>query len=642
MCGIAGIICFDDRYRISRDQIDRMSRRIAHRGPDQDAVLLNHEQEARPNHPQAAFAFRRLAVLDPDPRSSQPFTSIDGRYTLVFNGEIYNYRELREELSQTIPDYTWRTTGDTEVLLMAYITWRQHCLPRLNGMYAFAVWDEQEQVLFLARDRMGQKPLFYAMPPASRSETPAIGFASELSALVELPWVDTGLSASSLADYLLVGYVPAPRTIYTGVSKLQPGHWMRVSAQSVEIREYFDAGGFLTPSLPPEWRHLPPAQQARRLIEQAVSRQLVSDVPLGCFLSGGIDSSIVTHCMRQIRDDVHTFAIGFDDPRYDETPYAAAVAKHLGTKHQTFRVTPTVAEDLPKLAEVFGEPFADSSALPTHYLSRQTRQHVTVALSGDGGDELFGGYERYSAIALSERLAKMPLIGPLAKLRLWQALPGVHPKSRLARLKRFLRSQRLELAERYPSYVRLFQPGELGELFQESFVLRADPQLIGDRWYSAFLDQRDPVAAAMAIDRVTYLPDDLLTKLDRASMLHALEVRSPFMDHELVAFAASLTGPQLIGKGLKSLLREAFSADLPPEVFNRRKMGFALPIGEWFRTTLRDMLHDHLFAQDSFATQHFRQPTLRRLIDEHQSNRVDHSQRLYALLMLEVWWQSRA
>lgn len=642
MCGIAGLVTFDDRYRIAHEQLARMSDRIAHRGPDQDAMWINHESEINPEHPQAGFAFRRLAILDPDPRASQPFATADGRYTLVFNGEIYNYQTLRLELTRLMPDYAWRTTGDTEVLLMAFAAWGHNCLPRLNGMFAFAVWDSAERSLFIARDRMGQKPLFYATPSGGAPDAPpAIAFASELGALLPLPWIDTGMSASSLADYLLIGYIPAPRTIYTGVSKLQPGHWLRTQGDGMVIREYFDAGGHHTPIIDPEYRGLPPAQQSRRLVEQAVARQLVSDVPLGCFLSGGIDSSIVAACMKRASADVRTFAMGFDDPRYDESPWAARVAQHLGTRHETFHVTPAVADDLPKLAAVFGEPFADSSALPTHYLSRETRKHVKVALSGDGGDELFGGYERYAALRLSERLNAMPLLGRLARAGLWQRLPGVHPKSRLARLKRFQRSLRLDLASRYPSYVRLFTPDELPVLFHEQFVLRTDPQLIGDRWFSAFLDQRDPITAAMAIDRVTYLPDDLLTKIDRASMLHNLEVRSPFMDHELVQYAASLSADQLIGHGPKALLREGFADDLPREVFARRKMGFALPIGEWFRTDLRDMLHDHLFASDSFATRHFRQPFLRNLIQEHESMRADHSQRLYALLMLETWWSSQ-
>lgn len=643
MCGIAGVVSLADRFRTTRDGLATMSQRIAHRGPDQDAVWINHEDEVNPGHPQVGLAFRRLAILDPDARASQPFSTEDGRYTLVFNGEIYNYKSLRLELSRLMPDYTWRTSGDTEVLLMAFVTWGRNCLARLNGMYAFAVWDAVERSLFIARDRMGQKPLFYATPPSSQPDSPpAIAFASELGALLPLPWIDTGLSASSLADYLLVGYIPAPRTIYVGVSKLRPGHWLRFDEQGLAVGEYFDAGGHHTPVIDPVHRDLPPAQQTRRLVEQAVARQLVSDVPLGCFLSGGIDSSIIALCMKRRQADVRTFSMAFDDPRYDESPYAARVAEHLGTSHQTFTIMPTVAEDLPKLAAVFGEPFADSSALPVHYLSQQTRKHVKVALSGDGGDELFAGYERYAALRLSERLNATPMIRMLAQARFWQWLPGVHPKSRLARFKRFQRSLSLDLAARYPSYVRLFSPGDLAAMFHEQFVLRTDPQLIGDRWFSAFLDQRDPVTAAMAIDRVTYLPDDLLTKLDRAAMLHNLEVRSPFMDHELVQYAASLSANQLIGRGPKGLLREAFGDDLPREVFARRKMGFALPIGEWFRTTLRELLHDHLFAADSFAAQHFNPSFLRNLVDEHESARADHSQRLYALVMLEIWWRQRA
>ena len=635
MCGFAGIVAWEDRYRVDRETLRRMSARIAHRGPDGEGYFLNHEQEATPDRPQVGLAFRRLAILDPDPRAMQPFTT--GDKTIVFNGEIYNFRELRAELSQLRPDYAWRTTGDTEVLLLAYDVWGEACVERLNGMFAFAVWNEGAKTLFLARDRMGQKPLYWATPDAANwngfEPARAIAFASELSAFQPLHWINWNVRSQSVAAYLRWGYVPAPGTIYGGVGQLHAAAWMRVEQPLALAGQYFRPnhcrGG--SPSMDAACR-------ARKLVTGAVRRQLVSDVPLGCFLSGGVDSSVVAAAMKAAAaggQAVLTFSIGFDDPRYDETQFAEAVAKHLGTRHQSFTVRPHAAEDLPKLAAVFGEPFGDSSALPTHYLSRETRRHVKVVLSGDGGDELFGGYDRYRAIAVSQKLE--PLVPAFASERLGRLARG-HPKSRMTRAGRFFQSLSLPLARRYGSYLRLFPDELIDQLTGEPSSLPLD---VIERGFAEALEEcARPAEAALAVDRLIYLPNDLLTKVDRASMLHALEVRSPFMDPDVVQFAAGLTTDQLLKGGPKRMLREAFAADLPAWVFKRRKMGFAVPIGDWFRGELRPMLRDHLFAADSFARGHFNVPVVERLVDEHESRRADHSQRLYALLMLELWWRT--
>ena len=358
------------------------------------------------------------------------------------------------------------------------------------------------------------------------------------------------------------------------------------------------------------------------------------------FLSGGVDSSVIALCARR-HGPVKTFSIGFDDPRYDETKYAAEVAKYLGTEHHAFRVTPNVIEDLPKLARVFGEPFADSSALPTHYLSRETRKHVTVALSGDGGDELFGGYDRYVAMQKATSVPRFigAMIAPLAR-----PFARGHPKAKLTRVARFASTLALSPADRYDRLMRVFDDETIDALLgatdqrpvrQAQGMLRRSVAQVFEREHAR---TKNVVRAALATDRVTYLPDDLLTKTDRCSMLHALEVRSPFMDHELVGLAAQLTEEQLLKGGKKRMLREAFASELPASVFNRPKMGFAVPIGEWFRGPLRSFLRDHLFASDSFARAHFAMPVVERLVADHEAQRRDHSQRLYALLMLELWW----
>jgi asparagine synthase (glutamine-hydrolysing) len=630
MCGFAGIVTWDNRHRVHRDVLERMSARIAHRGPDGQGLWINHEEEATAERPQVGLVHRRLAIIDLDERANQPFTDGRGRW-LVFNGEIYNYRELRRELEGLLPDYRWRTQSDTEVLLASYAAWGETCVEKLNGMFAFAIWDENKGELFLARDRMGQKPLYVT----GAGDSGTLAFASELAAFRSLPWFDVSINPESLTHYLRYGCIAGSGgcTAYKGTIQVAVGHVVTYQRQlPIRSRGYFDPNPPVSGAQSPDVR-----ERVRDLISRAVKWQLVTDVPLGVFLSGGIDSSIVAACARQF-GEVETFSIGFDDPRYDESEYAAQVARHLGTKHHRFQVHPAAAEDLPKLAAVFGEPFGDSSALPTHYLARETRRHVKVALSGDGGDELFGGYDRYRAMRLDAVIRRIPrsfrsvLAGPM-----FEQLPSSHPKSVASRMRRFVATLDRPTGERYASYLRFFDDVTIEQL------LPGDP-LSFDQLaaiFKSYLPSRDAVQSALATDRVTYLSDDLLTKVDRCSMLHALEVRSPFMDHKLVEFAATLTTPQLLKGGPKRMLREAFASDLPAWVFKRKKMGFAVPIGEWFRSSLRPMLHDHLFAADSFAAGHFNKGVVRRLVEEHETQRVDHSQRLYALLMLELWWKTQ-
>lgn len=636
MCGFAGIVAWQDQHRIDRALLAQLSQRIAHRGPDGQGCFVNHQQAATPQSPQCGLVFRRLAVLDPDPRANQPFSI--GPKTLVFNGEIYNFRDLRRELETLRPDYAWRTTGDTEVLLLAYDTWGPACLERLNGMFALALWDQQEKTLFLARDRMGQKPLYLAM-----IEGGVVAFASEIPPLRLLPWVRQEMDLSALGQYLEWGYVPENRTFYPAIEQLPPGRGRILRAGRVER----DIGYFDLKAISAEARPLDDAQaveRTRQLLCQAVRRRLVADVPLGCFLSGGIDSSIIAAAMKAVvpaGQPVLTFSIGFDDPRYDERAYARQVASHLGTEHREFVVRPDAAADLPRIAAVFGQPFADSSALPTYYLARETRRHVTVALSGDGGDEMFGGYDRYRAMALAQTL-QQTLPRPASRLltALAPHLPGWHPKSPLARAKRFLAALNAPPGQRYAAYLRLLERKSIQALLRpevwEHFQQR---DFVAEQFDAA--PGASVVQKALAVDRISYLPDDLLAKVDRCSMLHALEVRSPFMDPDLVRLAVGLSQPQLLLGGPKRMLRAAFAPDLPSTVFTRRKMGFAVPIGHWFRGQLRPMLHDLLFATNSFAKAYFNLPAVQQLIDEHEQFRLDHSQRLYALLMLELWWQTQ-
>jgi asparagine synthase (glutamine-hydrolysing) len=635
MCGIAGILSWSARFPVDEALLTRACGGIAHRGPDGRGIHIQDIGEAR-----VGLAHSRLAILDPDPRANQPFFDAHGR-AIVFNGEIYNFRELRRELSRARPSHAWRTEGDTEVLLLAYDVWGRECLQRLNGILAFGIWEPATRSLFLARDRMGQKPLYYVHDPAGY-----FAFASEIGPLRELPWMRGDVDGQSLIDYLAWGYQPRGTTIYREVRKAAPATWISVSPG------HFDSHVYFRPNEPPPLeKPIGPRAAVRRtreLLREAVRKQLVSDVPVGCFLSGGVDSSVVTAAMCDAVPDgqrVLTFSIGFDDRRYDETRYAAIVAKHLGTEHRRFVVKPNAAEDLPMLAAHIGEPFGDSSALPTHYLARETRPFVKVALSGDGGDELFGGYDRYRAMRLGRRLSNWA-----GWLRTLAWLPGSDPRTPQARLKRLIRTLHLPPGERYASYVRLFDPVMMLRLVKDKAGMLAAMEASAQRLVAERFEEfhgpplrgttswrRDEVQAAMAVDRETYLPEDLLMKIDRCAMRHALEVRSPFMDHDLVHFAAGLPSSLL---RRKQLLRDAFAADLPAIVFGRRKMGFAVPIGQWFRRGLRGMLRETLLAGDSFGADHFDMPYVKQLIDEHETGEADHAQRLYALLMLELWWRS--
>lgn len=632
MCGFAGVVVWDERFRVSRQTLEGMSARIAHRGPDGDGAHLEPASEISPGRPQIGLVHRRLAILDLDSRSNQPFADGHGRW-IVFNGEIYNFRDLRTELSSLRPEQTWRTTGDTEVLLAAYAQWGGECVRRLEGMFAFAIWDATNQSLLLARDRMGQKPLYVAVPEGS--PVGAIAFASEIGALRPLQWVSREIDDLALVEYLAWGHTSSARSIFQHVDQLAPGSIRVAVAQKVSADVPYWPDAEETP------RGESAVAQTRELVTRAVRSQLVSDVPVGCFLSGGVDSSVIAAAMRAaLPADQRplTFSVGFDDPQYDEREFAAKVAAHLGTEHRSFVVRPDAAADLPKIAAAFGEPFGDSSALPTYYLARETRRHVKVALSGDGGDELFGGYDRYRAMVLGQRLraAGSPLPW-LAAAPLLRVMKEGHSKSRRERARRFAASLALSPARRYASYRRLFDASVLSRLFHPPV---SQALLSCDRVVASF-GPGGPLRAALASDQMLYLPDDLLTKVDRCSMQFALEVRSPFMDHHLVRFARGLSRSELLGGGPKRMLREAFAADLPEWVFRRRKMGFAVPIGRWLRDELREMLREHLFAGNSFASTHFAPWLLERLVHEHESNRVDHSQRLYALLMLELWWRGQ-
>jgi asparagine synthase (glutamine-hydrolysing) len=595
-----------------------------HRGPDDwgiwsdDLCVLGH---------------RRLAIIDVSEAGRQPLSNQEGTIWTTFNGELYNFQALRRQLESL--GYRFRTGTDTEVLVYAYERWGLDCVKRLRGMFAFAIWDQRRRRLFLARDRTGKKPFFYF------HDRSRFVFSSELQALLADVTIPREINYQAIDFYLSWGYVPAPQTAYCGIFKLPPAYWMTIDLTTdgfvTRLQQYWSLQYGPKPSISED----DAIEALREKLTEAVRLRMISDVPLGAFLSGGMDSSIVVGLMAKLSDrPVKTFSIGFREAAYNELDHARRVAELWSTDHHEFVVEPDALEVLPLLVRHYGEPYADSSAVPTFYVSKMTRSDVTVALNGDGGDENFAGYERYLANRIAERLRTLPGAGRSARL-LSRLLPdSPDAKNRLRRTKRFLAVAAEPMPKRYARWVTYFTEESKRQLYSQD--LRA--QLNGFRpheWMDAlFMDvqELDPVDAAMAVDVRSYLPYDLLVKVDITSMANSLEARSPFLDHEVMEFAAQLPVRfKLNGNSLKYLPKRAFADLLPPENVNRRKMGFGVPIAEWFRGSLRPLLEDGLLSQRVLNRGYFQPDHVRCLLTDHLERRADHSFLLWNLLMLELW-----
>ena len=635
MCGICGAAWTDDGRALSDPDLAAMMARIEHRGPDDSGSYRD---------PHAALGFRRLSIIDLA-GGHQPLSNEDGTVWTVFNGEIYNFPALRHRLEAR--GHVLRSRGDTEVLVHLYEDEGPGMFALLRGMFALAIWDAPRRRLVLARDRLGQKPLVY------RHEGDRIVFASELKGLLALPEAEFPREVDPLAldRYLTYGYVPHPATILQGVHKLPPAHFAVWHEGRLELGRYWN----------PDWdieRELPPGEDAERLratLGEAVREQMVADVPLGAFLSGGIDSTIVVGLMQAASTrPVKTFSIGFDDPAFDESRYAEMAARHLGTEHRAFVVAPRAWETLPALARQFDEPFADSSALPTWQVALETRREVTVALTGDAGDELFAGYDRYRAMALARLFDRLParsrafLGGPVAR-----ALPGSsRAKTPMRKVRRLLEGIGERPESRYARWVCQFDEPGRARLYSDDMIdalsragadhpAEADPLSVLARALDA-APRRDPVTRATIADLLTYLPGDLLVKVDLASMGNSLECRAPFLDHRVVelALALPIRRKLLLRQGRsKVILKQAFSDLLPPAIRRRPKMGFGVPIDRWFRHDLKGELRAVLLDPVSLSRGLFRPEAVAALIDEHIQGRRDHAYRLWALLMLELWFR---
>ena len=626
MCGIAGIVNFVEPNIDCTLTVQKMTVAMQHRGPDAKGFF---------NDRNVFIGHRRLSIIDLS-ESAQPMDNEDGSVQIVFNGEIYNYHELREEMLECGHDF--RSSGDTETIVHLYEEYGEGCIEKLNGMFALAIYDLKKRKIILARDRMGQKPLFYFL------NKKRFVFASELQGLKQHPSMPRDLDFQSIHDYLSLQYIPDPGTIYRDVKKLRPGHIMTVDTDSGSLTtKCYWQPNYVKKS---DLSFADASVQLRELIEDAVEKRLMADVPLGSFLSGGLDSTIIAALTAKLSDQpINTFSIGFNNPLYDEREYARQAVAGIEAcgfgpvNHHEKVVEPENFKVVESLINHYGEPFADSSMLPTYLLSEFTREHVTVALSGDGADELFAGYERYLAYRWCEKMDCVPKIvrgtaGFLAKSVLPQ---GSGERTRRGRLRRFIdimnsdpKGRFLRITNRFSEEVKQVMFGDVMQEF--------DPLPTARLFSQVDISAENPVEKVMETDLKLYLPGDILTKVDIASMACSLEVRSPFLDHRVAEFAASLPLEyKQHGRSRKHILKEAFKDILPTEISSRSKKGFGVPVGAWFRGPWHALLKEYLGSGVLTSGGIFNREAVLWMIREHAEGVRDWSYPLWALLMLELF-----
>lgn len=618
MCGIAGFISQTSENNEARAELlDRMCRVITHRGPDEQGTAIVGR---------AALGMRRLSIIDLA-TGQQPIYNSDRTKLIVFNGEIYNYRELKADLESR--GYKFRTNSDTETIIHAFDAFGSGCVQKLRGMFAFAIWDSKEQSLFMARDRVGKKPLFYS---ASNGE---FVFGSEMKVLLEHGGVTREIDAGALDSYLTFGYVPEELCIFKGVSKLEPGHFLIYKDGSVRTEKYWDFD-YSSDTLADSEDTI--AGDLLTHLREAVEVRLISEVPLGAFLSGGVDSSAVVGLMSQILDQpVKTFSIGFNEDSFDELKYARMAAGHFKTDHHEFILTPDFVDIVDDLVWHFDEPFADSSALPTYMVSKLAREHVTVVLSGDGGDELFAGYTRYvtdrqrSGLERLPRAVRQKLIRPLS-----EALPHG------ARGKNYLFNISLDAAGRYIDSISHFNGPKKRKLYSAEKKTKMNGSFArGERLFreiTSRLDSDDAVENLLYLDSKTYLPSDILTKVDRMTMASSLEARSPLLDHKLIEYVTRIPSRmKLKGTETKYIFKRALRDLVPNEILHREKQGFGVPINEWINQQLKERIVSDLSDRRSLERGYFDPKYVSLLLDEHARGRRDNSYPLWTLWMLELW-----
>jgi len=637
MCGIVGFRS-GKVFNTLRESLPQAVSTLAYRGPDDSGLFFDKKAGVGLGH-------RRLSVIDLSTAGCQPMGSEDGRVQIVHNGEVYNFREIRDVLEGC--GHSFHSGTDTEVILKAYLQWGIDCVKRFMGMFAFALWDGRNGCLFLARDRLGIKPLYYYF----RGGT--LLFASELKALMAFKDFDRNIESDAVPLFLHYQYIPAPRTIFSHTYKLLPGHYMIFDGRKPASHPYWRL-----PELPEDLGSSYANEQESLdvldgLLTRAVSDRLVSDVPLGALLSGGIDSSMIVALMQKVnRSPVRTFTVGFREPEYNEARWASRVARHLGTDHTEFYVTAKEAiEVIPRLPEMYDEPFADSSAIPTYLVCRLARSHVTVAMSGDGGDEQFAGYVRYwSTQAMAKVFQWLPGSIKEELAFLLGAIPSRWVEKCYLPWRRLL-PQRLNVAnfpDKWQKLINLMGQTRIADLYRmticlwpEDDVVRLTGKTLPEGIYEETFKQTEDwplLSRLMRVDQLTYLPDAMMTKADRACMAVSLEVRAPLLDHRVVEYTSKLPDSLKFRNGTgKYLLKKLLARYVPEKLFERPKMGFGIPIDRWFRDELKDLLLDYLSPERLKREGLFDQNLVEKKINEHLSGRANHQYRLWSLLMWEMW-----
>ena len=621
MCGICGILYFDRERKVEEAVLKRMCDTLYHRGPDDEGQAISGS---------VGLGMRRLSIIDLS-TGHQPISNEDGTVQIVFNGEIYNYRTIRQELEKE--GHRYKTTSDTESILHGYEMWGEDVCSHLNGMFGFVVWDERKRKLFIARDRIGIKPLYYYQ------DHEKLVFGSEIKAILQCPGIQKDVDLAALNNYLTFEYIPAPLSIFKKVKKLLPGHWLTWQEGRVNIQPYWQ--------LVPEeksWKEEEAKERLSELVKDAVNLRLVSDVPLGAFLSGGIDSSIVVSQMARLMDrPVKTFSIGFKESSYNELKYARAVADKYGTEHHEFTVEAKALELTEKLIGHLDEPLGDFSIFPTYLVSKMARDYVTVCLSGDGGDELFAGYDTYRAHRFDRKYyhwwPKLVKRGIIEKVAQWLP-PTEQKKGPINSFKRFVEGTKLPKSLYHARWMVFLQEWERQQLFSADALhhIGPDEAYASIHRYSREAEGLDDVTRTGYIDAKSYLVDDILVKVDRMSMAASLEARVPYLDHRIVEFAFTLP-PRLKMKGFdtKVFLKETFWDALPKEVQKRDKQGFSIPIKNWIRNDLKEMMLDLLDTKKIGQQGFFNPDFVSQLVDEHLNGTENHSHKLWALMVFEQW-----
>ncbi len=631
MCGITGKIYFkNNSQRVSKNDISRMNKAIAHRGPDDSGVYITSNDKL-------GLGQQRLSIIDLSPLGHQPmhYEHNNKKYTIVFNGEVYNFQEEREQLQKN--GYQFKSKTDTEVIMALYDQYGLDFLEHLRGMFAFALYDHQKNQLICARDRLGKKPFKYY------ADDNVFMFASELKSILTQPEYKKEIDYTAIHHYLTLQYVPAPLTGFKDLEKLEPAHYLIVNCDNGKIKKerywQLDYSKKLNLSKT-EWEN-----KILKELEETVKLRMIADVPLGAFLSGGIDSSAIVALMaKNSTQPIKTFSIGFQEADHDETKYAQIIADKYKTDHTKFIVKPDAMELLPKLVKQYEEPYADSSALPTYYLAKKTREHVTVALNGDGGDENFAGYGRYSIQKFGLWYDKIgPLHNLLAKPTA-KIINSIFKTTITNHAQTFAETLSLPYTQRYLSYIQYFSAEAKNSLYSEAMQKRMKNIITNNIIVRAFSQAKatNKIDQTVYADIATYLPDDLLVKVDIATMAHGLESRSPFLDHKFMEMTAKIPA-NLKLKGLnnkKYILKKALEKELvPKEILYRKKMGFGVPIEHWFRNEMKDYMYEILLSDRAVNRGIFNKKAVKKLLDTHINTNINHAYRIWALITLEIWFQ---